>query len=113
MLYRGLGSRVARLSERAATLAVPIVACYSLWVAKSMASSVIETAIERQHPRGASDSRAAGTSNLGWSREDKVTHCFTKNRGPARPAAARRSLAGAPARPAGPLDDDVGVSSTS
>jgi len=68
MLFAGY-SRVARLSERAATLAVPIVVVLSLWVAKSMASSVIETAIENSIKSG-SDSRGWNL-NLGWSREDK------------------------------------------
>jgi hypothetical protein len=64
MLFSGY-SRVAKLSERAATLAVPIVVVLALWVGRSMASSVIESAVERSV---GSPSRESGWNlNLGFS----------------------------------------------
>ena len=68
MLFAGY-SRVARLSERAATLAVPIVVVLAMWVGRSMASSVIETAIANSIKSG-SDSRGWNV-NFGFSHEDK------------------------------------------
>jgi hypothetical protein len=61
--YRG----VARLSDRAATLAVPIVVVLSLWVGKSMASSVIESAVARSV--GSESSESGWNLNLGFSNE--------------------------------------------
>jgi hypothetical protein len=64
MLFSGY-SRVAKLSERAATLAVPIVVVLTLWVGRSMASSVIESAIDAS-VRGSSSERGWNVS-LGFS----------------------------------------------
>lgn len=61
--YRG----VARLSDRAATLAVPIVVVLSLWVGRSMASSVIESAVVRSV--GSEPSERGWSLNLGFTND--------------------------------------------
>ena len=67
MLFSGY-CRVTRLSERAATLAVPIVIVLTLWAGRSMASSMIESAI---------DASVRGSSrDSGWN----VNLGFTNNR---------------------------------
>ena len=70
MLFSGY-SRIARLSERAATLAVPLVVVLSLWVGRSMASSVIESAIENSIKSTSSSSDGGWNLNLGFTHDDR------------------------------------------
>jgi len=72
MLFSGY-SRVAKLSERAATLAVPIVVVLALWVGRGMASSVIESALDASVRGSSGSSVSSGGSgwnlNLGFSND--------------------------------------------
>jgi len=70
MLFSGC-SRIARLSERAARLAVPLVVVLSLWVGRSMASSVIESAIENSIKSTSSNSDGGWNLNLGFTHDDR------------------------------------------
>jgi hypothetical protein len=65
MLFSGY-TRVARLSERAATLAVPIVVVLTMWVGRTMASSVIESALTGGPAREAGE--------RGWNLNLGFTH---------------------------------------
>ena len=68
MLFSGY-SRITKLSERAATLAVPIVIVLTLWAGRSMASSVVDSAIDAT-VRGNPSEKSGWSLNLGFSRGD-------------------------------------------